>query len=224
MVGAYGLERPRHIGSRLGPPDGNAAGLFLGKRNSSRSSCVSLAPGCGWRRRRVLLSARKVSGAHRRAVPPPQGPDNPRFPSVRTCFFLIGVLLFGMGYFFADVLSLLRRGGSRKTGRWAFWHALGGCAAYAMHNLISACGFSAGQLGDRFPSATSSSGVCLGVVNHLNPCFSTGSLAVSSRRSPSSGVYIGRRGDAEKRRSPGILPRDSKSLGFGILACANLGW
>lgn len=147
----------------------------------------------------------------------------PAFPRA-FWLFLIGVFLFGMGDF------------SRTFLIWLAARALGQEAApttgvlsvavllYALHNVVSAlAAYPIGHLGDRRSklSVLLSTGYAVGVATNLLLAALAGSLAWLVVAIVLSGVYIAAEETLEKAVAAELLPRELRSLGFGILACAN---
>ncbi len=94
---------------------------------------------------------------------------------------------------------------------------------YVVHNLVSAAvAYPVGHLGDRLSRRSvllASYGVGVGT-NLLLPTMG-GSLAWLVAAIVLSGVYIAVEETLEKAVAAGMLPKELRSLGFGILACAN---
>ncbi|MFN4244218.1 MAG: MFS transporter [Tepidisphaerales bacterium] len=156
-------------------------------------------------------------------------PRRPRFP--RTFWlFLIGVTLFGLGDFSRTFLILIAAG-ALGDGSSAAAHAstLAGqllsvaVLLYALHNLISAAAaYPAGQLGDRFGKRRFLvAGYGLGVLTNLLLALAHHQLGWVVLAIAFSGIYIAVEETLEKATVAELLPRELKSLGFGILAAAN---
>jgi len=137
--------------------------------------------------------------------------------------FLVGVLLFGLGDFSRTFLILIAAGGLKENGATASGTVSIAVLLYAMHNLISAfAAFPAGHFGDRFSKrGILIAGYGLGVVTNLVLAFSGGAMPVIIAGIAMSGIYIAIEETLEKATIADILPRELKSLGFGILASAN---
>ncbi len=139
------------------------------------------------------------------------------------CFFLIGVLLFGLGDFSRTFLILLAAGaaGAQEKGL-GLGFALP-ILLYAGHNLVS--GFAAypvGRLGDRHPKMQLLvSGYGIGVATNLLLAAGSSSLAVLIPAVLLSGIYISVEETLEKAVAAELLPSELRSLGFGALAAAN---
>jgi MFS family permease len=138
-------------------------------------------------------------------------------------FFLGGVGLFGLGDFSRTFLIwLAARGLGEDAG-----HAAGTVSIavllYTLHNLVSAgAAFPIGQLGDRRSKlGVLLVGYCLGVATNVLLAALGGSLAWLVVAILLSGVYIAAEETLEKAAAAEFLPRELRSLGFGILACVN---
>jgi MFS family permease len=146
-------------------------------------------------------------------------------PSVRHLprmfwLFVVGVFLFGLGDFSRTFLIYLA---AQHLGE----HAGGGLSVavllYTLHNGVSAlAAYPAGQLGDRRSKlGLLCGGYGLGVVTNLLLAVCTGSLAWLVVAILLSGCYIAIEETLEKAVAAEFLPRELRSLGFGLLACAN---
>jgi MFS family permease len=217
---AYGLERAADmIGAVFGPLTATLL-VFLGIRFRS-IILFALAPG-------ALAAASMLFLAKERVAKTTLAADaaalaiKPRFPRA-FWLFLVGVLLFGLGDFSRTFLILIAAGGLKERGAVAPGTLSIAILLYAMHNLISAfAAFPAGRLGDRFTSRRILiAGYALGVATNLVLAISSGSLPIIVAAIAMSGVYIAIEETLEKATIAQILPRELKSLGFGILASAN---
>jgi MFS family permease len=92
-----------------------------------------------------------------------------------------------------------------------------------MHNLVSAfTALPVGRLADKSSKRRILiAGYALGVVTNLMLAFAGGSLSIIVAAIVLSGIYIAVEETVEKAAVASLLPRELKSLGFGILACAN---
>jgi MFS family permease len=149
-------------------------------------------------------------------------PTRPPFPPA-FWVFLVGVALFGLGDFSRTVLIWL---GVRALG--ASGHAVAGASSvavllYTLHNLISAsAAYPVGRLGDRTSKLRLLlCGYGLGVATNLLLAFLGVRVAWLAVAVVLSGVYIAVEETLEKAVAAELLPRQLRSLGFGILACAN---
>jgi MFS family permease len=149
-------------------------------------------------------------------------PRPARAPLPRRFWLLLGgVVLFGLGDFSRSFLVLLA---SQAAG--------GGSAAkgistavflYVVHNLVSAAvAYPAGRIGDRRPKLkVLAAGYALGVVTNGMLAWNSTSLAWLAGAIVLSGTYIAIEETIEKATIAELLPRESRSLGLGILASAN---
>jgi MFS family permease len=146
----------------------------------------------------------------------------PRFPR-SFWMFLIGVFLFGLGDFSRTFLvwlvaQVLGEPTTQAMGTLS-WAAL----LYMMHNLISAgVAYPIGHLGDRRSKlSVLLLGYVVGVCTNLGLAAGSGSKVVLVMVMVLSGFYIAVEETLEKAVAAELLPRELRSLGFGILACAN---
>lgn len=135
--------------------------------------------------------------------------------------FLVGVLLFGLGDFSRTFLVFLvadTMGGSAVQGALT-----AGVVAYTAHNVVSGiAAFPAGRLGDRGPKwKVLAFGYGLGAVTNAVLAGASASLLGLGLAVLGSGVYIAVEETIEKSAVAELLPREQRSFGFGILACAN---
>jgi MFS family permease len=217
---AYGVERAADmLGAVAGPLTATLL-VFLGIQFEA-IILVALAPG-------VLAAASMLFVAREKAPPQEAAADagagraRPRFPRV-FWLFLVGVLLFGMGDFSRTFLILIAAGGLKEDGGMAPGSLSIAVLLYAMHNLVSAfAALPAGHLGDRFGRRrVLVAGYAIGVGTNVMLALAGGSIAWIVAAIVLSGVYIAVEETLEKATVAEILPRELKSLGFGILACAN---
>ncbi|MEW6246820.1 MAG: MFS transporter [Nitrospirota bacterium] len=219
---AYGLER---AGDMLGAVAGPlAATLFVWAGMEFRTVILwTLVPG--------LLAAGSMFFLTREHRPEPSyshQPDRsatqvrPPFPRA-FWFFLIGVLLFGLGDFSRTFLIWLAAEGLGENGAPAAGAVSGAVLLYTLHNLVSAAvAYPIGRLGDRlskFRVLLWGYGVGVGT-NVLLALFSD-SLGWLVAVVILSGISIAVEETLEKAVAADILPRELRSLGFGVLACAN---
>ncbi|MCS6849704.1 MAG: MFS transporter, partial [Gemmataceae bacterium] len=151
-----------------------------------------------------------------------EGRRRAAFP-LRFWLFLGGVTLFGLGDFSRTFLVWLAAqaiGIDRPLG--------GGLLAlpallYMLHNLISAlAAYPIGHVGDRRSKlAILLLGYGLGVGTNALLALGAGSLVALLVVIAFSGVYIAVEETLEKAVAAEMLPRDLRSLGFGLLACVN---
>jgi len=144
-----------------------------------------------------------------------------RFPKI-FWLFLVGVLLFGLGDFSRTFLIWLA---ARPLGETASAPGTLSIAAllYALHNLVSAAAaYPVGWLGDRRSKLpVLIAGYGLGVLTNLLLALYWTSLAWLTIAIIFSGIYIAIEETLEKAVAAEWLPRELRSLGFGILACTN---
>ena len=134
--------------------------------------------------------------------------------------FVAGVLLFGLGDFSRTFLIYLAAQGLGE-------HAVGGLSVavllYTLHNSVSAiAAYPAGHLGDRYAKlGMLCGGYGLGVLTNVLLAVFVGSLVWLVVVIVLSGCYIAIEETLEKAVAAEYLPRELRSVGFGILACAN---
>jgi MFS family permease len=225
---AYGLER---AGDMLGAVAGpliaaGAVALGLGFRDLI---LWTLVPGLAAAAALFLFARERADGSPKSAPLPAGSPpieSSPPASKLPRAFwlFLVVVTLFGLGDF------------SRTFLIWIAARALGGDLStdgmlsaavllYAGHNLIAAlAAYPAGHIGDRRSRPrVLAVGYALGALVNLLLAFSAGSIALVALAIALSGVYISIEETIEKAVAAELLPRHWRSLGFGILACANAG-
>jgi MFS family permease len=146
----------------------------------------------------------------------------PAFPRV-FWVFLMGVLLFGLGDFSRAFLILLAARGLGEEGGHAGGTISIAVLLYALHNLVSAAAaYGIGHWADRASRPRLLlAGYALGVVTNLLLAVLAESLAWLVVAIVLSGVYLAAEQTLEKAVAAELLPRALRSLGFGILACAN---
>lgn len=148
--------------------------------------------------------------------------DRPRFPRL-IWMFLIGVFLFGLGDFSRTFLVLLAAMGLGENAMPASGVLPVAVLLYAMHNVVSAlAAYPAGHLGDRgLKLSVLIAGYGIGVATNVNLAVFMGSLGWLIAAIVMSGTYIAVEETLEKAVAAELLPRELRSLGFGILACVN---
>jgi MFS family permease len=139
----------------------------------------------------------------------------------RFWLFVAGVLVFGLGDFSRTFLIYLVAdsfGGSAVRGALT-----AGVLTYTVHNAVSGlAAFPAGRLGDRIPKwKVLVFGYALGALTNLVLAGGRSNIFLLAVAVMSSGVYIAIEETVEKAAVAELLPRDQRSLGFGILASAN---
>lgn len=149
-------------------------------------------------------------------------PSRARFPGL-FWLLLVGVFLFGLGDFSRTFLILLAAGALGETSIAASGALSGAVLLYAMHNAVSAiAAYPAGHLGDRHSKLlVLLVGYGLGVVTNAILALLLGSLTWLVAAIVLSGIYIAVEETLEKAVVAEVLPRELRSLGFGILACTN---
>lgn len=159
----------------------------------------------------------------RHAAEPRAGPSaQPPFPR-EFWLFLVGVFLFGLGDFSRTFLVWLAARALGEDGSMAAGSLSLAALLYMVHNLVSAvAAYPVGHLGDRrakLPVLLAGYGV--GVATNLMLALASGSLGWLFLAIVLSGCYIAVEETLEKAVAAELLPRELRSLGFGILACAN---
>jgi MFS family permease len=145
----------------------------------------------------------------------------------RFWLLLAGVLLFGMGDFSRTFLIFLAAsafgGGDASALSTTGVAMTAGILAYTVHNLVSGvAAIPAGRLSDRWPKRTIlCAGYALGAATNALLAFGSDTAAVVVAAVAASGVYIAIEETVEKAAVAELLPREQRSLGFGVLACAN---
>ena len=157
-----------------------------------------------------------------RAVAPTAGtpPSAAKLPRI-FWLFVGGVLLFGLGDFSRTFLIFLAAGALGTTsGSDVLSTAV---LLYAGHNVVSAlAAYPAGRLGDAWSKPkVLVAGYGLGVVTNVILALAGGSLAAICAAIALSGIYIAIQETLEKAVVVGVLSREQRSLGLGILAAAN---
>jgi MFS family permease len=215
---AYGLER---AGDMLGAVVGPLFATLLVWAGLPFSSIIGwtilpgiLSAGCMF----FLTRDRQGPMTENRLTTEPKQSRLPR----TFWIFLVGVSLFGIGDF------------SRTFLIWLVVKALGGTSShgstvsiavllYAIHNLVSAAAaYPIGRLGDRtLKIGLLAAGYCVGVGTNIVLAFVGSSLRWLVFVIVLSGVYIATEETLEKAVVAELLPRELRSLGFGVLAFAN---
>lgn len=232
---AYGLER---AGDMLGAVTGPliALALLQGGIGFQKLMLITLVPGIGAAAAIYFLVRERASTLAAQpsqiAIDANAAGSEPISKLPRAFWLLLGgVVLFGLGDFSRTFLVLLiDRAASPAGGVAATSGGAAGISAaqiaillYAVHNLISAAAaYPVGHLGDRGSNVNLLiGGYCLGVATNLLIAVFHGSLAGLCAAVLLSGVYIAIEETLEKAVVAELLPREVRSLGFGILASAN---
>jgi len=215
---AYGLER---AGDMLGAVAGPLlATLLIWAGTPFRAVILwTLAPG-------LLAAAALFFLATERESQPAAGGEGHGFRATlprRFWVFLIGVFLYGLGDFSRTFLIwLAARALGEDSGAMTASFSLA-VLLYTLHNLVSAAAaYPVGRLGDRWPKLPILvAGYGMGVGTNLILAFFSGSVKWLAGATALSGVYIAVEETLEKAVVADLLPRELRSLGFGILAFAN---
>lgn len=137
--------------------------------------------------------------------------------------FLIGVFLFGLGDFSRTFVVWLAARAVGEDGHMVSGTLSIAVLLYVIHNLVSAvAAFPVGHVGDRrakLPVLVIGYG--LGVGTNLLLAFYSSQFVWLVVAVLLSGVYIAIEETLEKAVAAELLPRERRSLGFGILACGN---
>ncbi len=218
---AYGLERAGDMLGAVGGPLLAALLLWAGWEFRSIILWTAL-PGLAAASLFFFLTRERSAKPAADSAPASAFASLARFP-MGFWLFLIGVILFGLGDFSRTFLVLLAAqamGGTETTAAGTLSVAV---LLYMMHNAISAISaYPFGWLGDRrrkMPILVGGYG--LGVFTNLLLAVHGQALAILVAAIVLSGVYISVEETLEKAVAADLLPRDLRSLGFGILACAN---
>lgn len=155
----------------------------------------------------------------------PSSPDvtvRPKFPQA-FWLLLVGIFLFGCGDFSRTFLIWIASRTTGESGQIVTGTLSTAVLLYMMHNLVSAAAaYPVGHLGDRHSKRTVLLiGYGVGVGTNLLLAFTSGSLVWLVAAIALSGIYIAIEETLEKAVAAELLPRECRSLGFGVLACAN---
>jgi MFS family permease len=133
------------------------------------------------------------------------------------------VFLFGLGDFSRTFVIWLAARAVGEDGHQTAGMVSVAVLLYTLHNLVSAgAAYPTGYLGDRTSKLRILvGGYGLGVGTNLLLAILGGSLGWLVAAIVLSGVYIAVEETLEKAVAAELLPRELRSLGFGILACAN---
>lgn len=217
---AYGLERAGDmLGAVVGPL---VATLLVGLGvEFHRVILWAVIPGLLATASMVFLPRERIaplptstgrSGESRRAV----------FPC-RFWLFLVGVTLFGLGDFSRTFLVWLAARSFGEDGIQAGGTVSIAVLLYTLHNLVAALSaYPVGHLGDRHSKLhVLLGGYAIGVGTNLLLAGTGGQIGWLVAAILLSGVYISVEETLEKAVAADLLPPQLRSLGFGILACAN---
>ncbi|MCU1280344.1 MAG: putative transporter [bacterium] len=213
---AYGMERSADM---LGAVAGPLVAVALVAAGVSFRSVIliSIVPS--------MISVASIFGMTRdRHVDAPKAAttsERPKLPA-KYWAFLGGVFLFGLGDFSRTFLIFLAARALGETG-----HARAGLSIavllYAAHNAVSAIvAYPVGRLGDRGSKLRILvAGYLLGVVTNAMLAFLGASVSWLVVAILISGAYIAVEETLEKAVVAETLPRELRSMGFGILAGTN---
>lgn len=218
---AYGLER---AGDMLGAVAGPLLATLLvwSGMEFHRVILWTLVPGLlAAASIYFLTSDRPPATGHRWAASEPR-PGLRAFPRA-FWFFLVGVFLFGLGDFSRTFLVFLGAEQFSEHNLEAGGAFSAAILLYTVHNLISAVtAYPIGHRGDhgnKFRILLWGYG--LGVGTNLLLALAGVSVGGLIAAVVLSGVYIAVEETLEKAVAAEALPRELRSLGFGLLACAN---
>ena len=217
---AYGLER---AGDMLGAVAGPlmAALLVWGGVEFRTLIMWTIIPG--------LLAASSMFFLTRERSMPTGGRENipagsPRQPfPIGFWLFLVGVLLFGLGDFSRTFLIWLAAKGLGENPPHVAGSLSVAVLLYTLHNITSAAAaYPIGRMGDRGSRLRILVwGYGLGIATNVVLALFSGSLLWLVVVVLLSGIYIAVEETLEKAVAAQLLHRELRSLGFGILACAN---
>jgi MFS family permease len=137
--------------------------------------------------------------------------------------FLVGVFLFGLGDFSRTFLIWLAARGLGEDGHQAAGAVSVAVLLYTLHNVVSAAAaYPVGRAGDRRSKLwLLIAGYGIGVGTNVMLAVGSSSLAWLVTAIVLSGIYIATEETLEKAVVAEALPRELRSLGLGVLACAN---
>lgn len=218
---AYGLER---AGDMLGAVAGPLmATLLVGLGvEFQRVILLAVVPG-------LLATSAMAFLPRERALPPSSAPMPGAMAPARAAFprrfwlFLGGVTLFGLGDFSRTFLVWLAARALGEDGPPAGGTVSMAVLLYTVHNVVAAlAAYPAGHLGDRRSKLrVLVAGYGIGVVTNLLLAATGTQVGWLVLAIVLSGVYISVEETLEKAVAADLLPPELRSLGFGILACAN---
>jgi len=216
---AYGLER---AGDMLGAVAGPLLAVLLIWAGLEFGTIIlwSAVPGLLAAAAMFFLTREKVGAG----LPRPYGDAAPPWAALPRGYwlFLVGVMLFGLGDFSRTFLIYLAAQalGETQQAPGTFSVAV---LLYAAHNLISAvAAYGIGVWADRASRRKLLlAGYVLGVGTNVILALWSGSVGWLAAAFALSGVYLAAEQTLEKATAAEMLPRELRSLGFGVLACAN---
>jgi len=236
---AFGLER---AGDMLGAVSGPLIAALLVWVGWARDNIILLTviPGLAaaaafyfLTREKTSAAAEPASGASTQrltrektsAAAEPASGASTQGPAIPARFwqFLVGVFFFGLGDFsrtFLIYLAAQALGEDKKSSAAMISLAV---LLYAFHNLISAlAAYIIGHLADRVDKLRLLvAGYALGVVTNGLLGLAGGSIAWLVVALILSAIYLAAEQTLEKAAAAEFLPREQRSLGFGILASSN---
>jgi MFS family permease len=220
---AYGLERAGDmLGAVVGPL---VAVLLLWAGLEFRTIILwTIVPGLLAAGAFFFFTKERDAAPHATAAADEASVPATRPPFPKTFWlFLVGVFFFGLGDFSRTFLVWLAARAVGEDGRMAAGSLSLAALLYMVHNLVSAlAAYPVGHAGDRRSKlSVLLVGYGLGVGTNLLLALMGNSLAWLAAAMVLSGVYIAVEETLEKAVAAELLPRELRSLGFGILACAN---
>jgi MFS family permease len=214
---AFGLERSGDMAGAVVGPLASAVLVWLGLSYGS-IMLWAFIPGALAVVSVLVLVREREDGA----VPAAAGAPRPRIPRA-FWLLLAGVFLFGVGDFSRTFLILIAARSLGGDGVPATGLLSVPLLLYAAHNLLSAlAAYPIGRWADRWSKPrVLICGYGLGVATNVLLAFRSGDMGWVLAVIGMSGVYIAMEEVAEKAAATQFLPREVRSLGLGILACAN---
>jgi MFS family permease len=209
---AYGFERSADM---LGAVAGPLLAVVLVASGASFTTVIAASVGPS------LLSVLSIVLLTRDRDAPGGDPKIARAPLPRRFWLLlVGVLLFGLGDFSRSFLVFLA---ARAAGEHGARGVSTAVLLYVVHNAVSALvAYPVGRLGDRKPKLlVLAAGYAGGAVVHAMLAWKADSLPWLAVVVLLSGAYLAVEETIEKAACAELLPRGQRSLGLGILACAN---
>lgn len=212
---AYGFERTADLlGAVAGPL--LALGLIAIGISVRNIIAISIAPAALavlfiWALTHDRVGAGVARAAH----------ESRKLPK-RFWLLVTGIALFGLGDFSRTFLIFLVAA-SVGEGRLTHGALTAGVLAYAAHSVVSAlAAFPIGRIADRTNKRrVLVVGYGLGVATNIVLAATSRTPAALAIAVVGSGIYIAIEETVEKAATAELLPREQRSLGFGILACAN---
>jgi MFS family permease len=212
---AYGVERACDMIGAVGGPLVATVLLAIGM-TFGVVVAVSVVPAIGAAAAFFFLTRELRGVAKDASAPAAPSPSGASLPA-GYWRLVVGVFVFGLGDFSRTFLVLLAADALGPE------HRALAPLPYVAHNVVSAfAAYPAGRLADRIPKrAVLVGGYALGVLTNVLLAFASHSIAALGVAFVLSGVYIAIEETVEKATVAEMLPRDRRSLGFGVLASAN---